>query len=631
MKNKIFKNTAYLLMLMGVMTVSSCNDKEDAPVICPEAPTMSVAIKGLANSSSGTDTLSVFQFNEKHLIYKTVFDKYDPAKIDLVKDATQALYCVSGLTIDAPEMIPEAEFRVTKVESPVGANTAPYFMSAYTTIEAEQKTCELTLTRGVARIDLDARDADMEISYITVENAPATSYIFAGQELKSDQPTTTYRYDFTTAPTGVENGLFMVFESAEDVNITIHGKSNGKEIAIPAVIPSVERNKVYKLRVFNKNSTVKASVSIADWEDGGIVNGSPDTTKGLLIDEANSVFPEGVVVDYATNTVYVTDKGVKEMKIAFTSELRVDLDTVYFEGKRVSVDSVETKYVRIDAEKPQNTMTGVVTKFDVNIEPQLKGRPEYEIKMYVKKMMMATSYDYVTIHVAPSSYQIPTVEIGGLTWMAFNATSPDIDDQIYLEDGKSVEDMYVSDWVRCTGGLFQFGRQYMYIPYQSYNPANDRGGQKQDIPWIHATHMPCPEGFHVPSLKEINSLFPNNTVIPSTYKAGNGETISVEIVRLPGDVVTPTNVNGVCRYVKFTSAETGNCLILPLGGYKGDKSTAASSNFGRDVVIWSNENPGCPGGYARAYRFMFNWGNSCTIQDFQWQMEAFAYVRAVKD
>ncbi|MDE5871200.1 MAG: hypothetical protein K2H22_04615, partial [Muribaculaceae bacterium] len=62
-----------------------------------------------------------------------------------------------------------------------------------------------------------------------------------------------------------------------------------------------------------------------------------------------------------------------------------------------------------------------------------------------------------------------------------------------------------------------------------------------------------------------------------------------------------------------------------------DKSTAASSNYGRDMVFWGNDNQGCPGGYARAMRFMFNWGNACNAELFQFQMEAFAAVRAVKN
>ncbi len=623
------------MALAGLL--AACSDKEDAPLVSPDGPEMSLSLslKGLSTTpaagAASMPALSVFQFDAAGLYSKSEFDKYDATSIGLIKGSTTALYCVSGIGVATEPKMNEADFLMSTVESAEGDNSAPLFLTGYAPVEESQMRCELTMRRGVARIDLDASDADMEITEITVDDAPAASYVFAGEAGKLVAATTVYKHTFDAAPTGLESGVFMLFESAGEVHVTVHGTANGATVAIPAVIPAVERGKVYTLRVYESNATIRAGFSVADWGEGGTISGQPDMTSGLFIDKANSVFPEGVTVDYQNNIIDVPGTGVKGMKIAFSTELRVDLDTVCYEGKRVVADSVASKYVRIAAQKAYNTPTGVVTAFDVDIDGQLKGRPAYEMKMYVRKTNMGTSYDYVTIRVAQSPFQIETVTIAGLTWMAFNCTTPELDDQIYVEEGLTVEDMYVKDWVKCVGGLFQFGRRYKYIPYQGYNPSNNLGGQTQDIPWVHETHMPCPEGFHVPSLAELRMLFPNETTIPGTYVAGNGETIKVELVRLPGDVVTPTNVNGVCRYLKFISQETGNCLILPLAGYKGDKSTAASSNFGRDGVYWSNENPNCPGGYARAYRFLFNWGDKCNMQEFQFQMEAFAYVRAVKD
>lgn len=74
---------------------------------------------------------------------------------------------------------------------------------------------------------------------------------------------------------------------------------------------------------------------------------------------------------------------------------------------------------------------------------------------------------------APSDKQIETVEIGGNVWMAFNARSRDLDDQIYPLDGATIEDMYRTSWINTVGGLFQSGRLYMYVPWQGYNPSNN--------------------------------------------------------------------------------------------------------------------------------------------------------------
>lgn len=633
MTNHILKTAAGVIALVGLMT--SCSDDNgviDVPT--PDAPKMSLAVKGLPASTAtdaGQPELNVYQFGADGLFSSSTLGSYDPSAINMIKGTTQTLYCVSGVAPEANKATSESDFARSVVATADGDNTAPLFLSAWAPLDVDQLRCELTMKRGVARIDLNATEADMDITHITVDDAPAASYIFVTDAAEpASTATTTYTYTFANAPTAVEKGIFMLFESAGEVHVTVHGTIGETPVSVPAVLGSVERNKVYTLRVYDKNATVKASFSVADWEDGGSVAGGLDTTSGIVLDPQTSVLPEGVTADFANNIVNVPGNGVRGLKLSVSSEVRVDLDSVAVVGARVEIDSVKSKYITVTPEKAYNSPTGVISTFNLDIDPQLKGRPEYEIKLYLKKTSMVTSYDYVSVRVAQSPYQIETVKMAGITWMAFNCTTPELDDQIYVDEGKTVEDMYVSDWVTCTGGLFQFGRQYKYVPYQAYNPSNNLGDQKQDIPWIHSTHMPCPEGFRVPTLEELQTIFPHNTPIPGTYTAGNGENIRVEVVRLPGDVKTPTNVNGVARYMKFTSEDTGNVLIFPLGGYKGDKSTAMSSNFGRDVVYWSNSNPSCPGGYARAYRFMFNWGDKCQMQDFQFQMEAFAYVRAVK-
>lgn len=634
MAYNILKNSSAVILLSSLFAVASCSSDVEAPALPDVADGMEVVIKGLPSRSeempASSPELSVFQFSAGRLLSSASFDSYNGEKISLVKGETTDIYFASGVSIDAPAGSSLADFLKSTVSSPSGAASAPLFFTASSPVTDDMGGLELTMKRGVARIDLDASAATVEIEEIVVRDAPAASYVFEGQEPREAE-TVSYSRSFATAPDGMTKNVFMLFESAEPVNVDVVAALDGVPVTIKAVLESVERNKVYTLRVYDSNVSLGASFSVSDWEDGGVLDGGLDGGRALLIDMDNSWFPEGVSVDYANNLVEVPGTGAEGMKLAFLSELRVDIDSVAFSGERVVVDSVAERQVRISVEKPVNSLAGVLSKFGVDVDSQMKGRPGYEFRIYVKKCSMAVAYDYVTVRVAPSPVQIETVRIAGYDWMAFNCTTPDLDDQIYVDEGLSVEDMYVKDWVKCVGGIFQFGRQYSYVPYQGYNPSNDLGGQTQDMPWIHYSHMPCPEGYHVPSLSEMRSLFPHGVTIPGTYTAGNGESITVELVRLPGDVETPTNVNGVCRYLKFISNETGNCLILPLAGWKGDKSTAASANFGRDGVYWSNNCENCAGGHAKAWRFMFNWGDSCEMQEFQFAMEAFAYVRAIKN
>ena len=125
-------------------------------------------------------------------------------------------------------------------------------------------------------------------------------------------------------------------------------------------------------------------------------------------------------------------------------------------------------------------------------------------------------------------------------------------------------------------------------------------------------------------------LFRSGQEIPSTYKAGNGETIIATLHVGEGKLSTPTGVTGTQHYVKFTSEETKRCLIIPLAGRKGDKTTSNNPGFGRRAVLWASERNGCPGGYAWAYWLPFEGAERTTIKKQQLQMEAFASVRCVK-
>ena len=140
-----------------------------------------------------------------------------------------------------------------------------------------------------------------------------------------------------------------------------------------------------------------------------------------------------------------------------------------------------------------------MSSFNVSVAAQGSGRLGYTVLVHLKNALLSGTYDYVEIRVAPSDKQIETVEIAGNVWMAFNARSRDLEDQIYPLDGATVEDMYHKSWINTVGGLFQFGRLYMYVPWQGYNPSNNLGNQTADAPWVNDTHMPCPEGYRIPT------------------------------------------------------------------------------------------------------------------------------------
>lgn len=643
MTNNIFKAKTGIFALIGMLGFAACSDKDEMPAAADanDASDFSLAIKGMpaapagAPATSRQEAISVFQFGPEGLFSKKILNSYDPEGINLVKGTTRALYCVSGLEIEADDEITETEFALTTISTEEGDNTAPLFLSSWTAIGSAQMNCELTMHRGVARIDLDARDADMDITEITVDDAPASTYVFAGENGKlADAPTTVYRYVYETAPTGVEKGIFMIFESDKEVHLTVHGTVDGNEITVHAVIETVERNKVYTMRVYDQNASVKASFNVADWIDGGPISSNTDTANRLSFDMDNSVFPEGVTIDYANNIIEVPSSGVSGMTIAFNTDLRVDIDSVYFYGERVEVDSIKEKHVNIEVAKAVNTPTGVLTKVNININEQLKARPGYEIKVDIKKMNMTLSHDNFTIRVAESPYQIQTVEMAGVTWMAFNALSDDLGEQVFPAEGLTVEETYQQHWASSIGNFFQYGRKKAYSPWTKNDP-NGNEDTPRDIPWSDPDCMPLPPGYHVATNAEWLKLLPSGTTIPSTYAASNGENIKVEIVELPGTLddspsAAANKAKLLKRYIRFESLDTGNVLILPVCALKGatmDEYPGGGRKMHAWASFWIAEDR-----YTWLFQIADNNGAPTASQARdRWNYNGFMPVRGVKD
>ena len=73
----------------------------------------------------------------------------------------------------------------------------------------------------------------------------------------------------------------------------------------------------------------------------------------------------------------------------------------------------------------------------------------------------------------------------------------------------------------------------------------------------------------------------------------------------------------------------GGTLIFPLAGWKGDKSTSQNPNFGLRAVMWTDDNTGMNGGWARTNSIIMN-GSTAGFSATSLQMEGFASLRCVK-
>lgn len=160
-------------------------------------------------------------------------------------------------------------------------------------------------------------------------------------------------------------------------------------------------------------------------EEGETIVGKPDTNQRLLLNASKSRIPEGVKVDYENNILEVPATGADDMTLAFVTDTRIDISSTEGAGSGTSVGNMS---VSEEAE-------GIVSSFNVSVAAQGSGRLGYTVLVHLKNALLSGTYDYVEIRVAPSDKQIETVEIAGNVWMAFNARSRDLEDQIYPLDG----------------------------------------------------------------------------------------------------------------------------------------------------------------------------------------------------
>lgn len=500
-------------------------------------------------------------------------------------------------------------------------NKAAFFLSGscqIPSISSNPTALTVPMYRSVAQIDLDtSRDEKIKVTRIDIQDAATTSSLFPTDVLSASTGKQTYNLNYEDSPITSTENILRIYESNTPVKITVYTYYQDIPKVINLFLPQVKRNFKYTIRLTGVGTTINGTLQVVPWGDGGNIETLPDLSEKISIDKTYSTLPDGVTIDSGNNLVSVSDKG-GNIILAFVSDIQVELESTEGAGNEIAVSSqgVESKDGK------------VISKFLVKVAEQGKGRLGYQAILHMKRKLQQYSYDQFVIDVSPSVNQIAEVTIGGVTWMGFNATTRNLEDQIYTLDGGTVEDMYKKSWANTIGGLFQWGRIYMYNPCLS--GSNNAGNQKQDIPWISDTHVPCPEEYRLPTKEEMRALFPPQQEFPGEYTY-NGEKVTVTLHSSEPESVTIGGVSGKARYLRLKS-ETGAVLCFPLSGQKGDKSGAVNPGLGQGFTIWTSENKGATGGWAWTGKFWPGNDKTSAVIDnnSQLQAEGYAYVRCLK-
>ncbi len=563
---KLYQHSFAGLVMAMCMCTTSCSEQPAGPeTFDDDKVVMSFSRAGVPAADGGQLETDVYVFRGETLV-KWLHSADAVASPIKIKDVGQGMvYVTSGLPLDIEEGVTSVADILASTTSCFALDDgAPLFYAGRAALGDDVYSAgklSVDLERSVARIDLvNAELGDLFVTEVVVENAPQSTFVFKGDSIL-ECPSVRLVHVFDEPFKGTCHGVTTVFESSHSVNIRIRGYYNNAEVDMTATLPSVQRNKVYTLNVVNAGTKVETSFNISDWKDGDSVSATPDPGDGIHIDPEYSFLPEGVTVDYDNNIVTVPAAGVSGLKLAFRADAKIEMQPDADLGSAVTV-----------TENPVETLgQGYVSSFNIDVEPVSKGSLGYNFTMNLSNALLTYSYDFVEVRVEASPYQVETVMIGGHEWMCFNATSANIEEQIYLlDDVETVEDMYNNHFVECVGNYFQFGRPNPYSPWTSNNP--NAVTKPFNGAWTNSVYFPLPAGYHIASFAEWEDLVPNNVTIPSEYTCRAGERIRVSLVTLPGTLETPVDEinsrNFKMRYVLFESLDTGNKLFIPHCGSK---------------------------------------------------------------
>lgn len=462
------------------------------------------------------------------------------------------------------------EIRTENHESPVRFYTGSMERT-------ESSSYSIPLSIGEARIDLDATSSDLlRIKNVRIENGAATTLLFPQGKLSGSASKVEQTQEFNPPVEGRKENIFRIYESDTTVIFNVKGEYDGIPVEFKASLPQVIRNTKYTLKVLKAGAQMTGFFSVDQWQQTDTINTGTHADEKLLIDTEHSVFPEGTEVSESRQSLSVPYTG-GEVILAFKAESMVDFESIIDELSNLQTDLIDTK--REDDK--------ILTRYRIRVAGQGENTLPYTTILNVKSVLRQHSTSIVSLIVGAPPLYIREVTLGGVTWMAFNARSRNPEDQIYPMKGYDVENMYNHEWLNTLGGMFQYGRNYLYVPWES--GVNNQGNQIGNIPWTEAEKTPCPQGYRIPAGNELFKLFGNGiSKVPGSWDY-NGETITASEVTATDNQININGVIGVAKYLKLAGSR-GGCMYIPYGGFKSVISPSLKDPiFKRGFRLWCSE------------------------------------------
>ncbi|HJC26657.1 MAG TPA: hypothetical protein H9760_03355 [Candidatus Alistipes stercoravium] len=246
------------------------------------------------------------------------------------------LYVVAGPDALLPEVapgFPEAEWLDLTAASATGL-AEPFATGRLDLGELEPGTAEvpLTLTRGVARLDLHLRVAGTAtVERITLRGVAGEGYLFPSEAPRT--PADASRSDAVCVgdaalTTDTPAIAYLYEQTGADLGVSVEAVIDGVRHTLEGVLPrDIGRNRIYSLTLRKGIVDTEARLTVEAWGDGGESALQPDLETRLTVDAERSELPSGVRIEVG-GTGLVLPHAEREVLLAVRSDVQLELEPV---------------------------------------------------------------------------------------------------------------------------------------------------------------------------------------------------------------------------------------------------------------------------------------------------------------
>ena len=242
----------------------------------------------------------------------------------------------------------------------------------------------LTLTRGVARLDLHLRVAGQTtVERITLRGVAGEGYLFPSEAPRT--PADASRVDAVCVEdaaltTDTPAIAYLYEQEGADLEVSVEAVIDGVRRTLEGALPRhIERNRIYSVTLRKGIVDTEVRLTVEAWGDGGESTLQPDLVSRLTIDAERSVLPSDVRIE-AGDTGLVLPHAEREVVLAVRSDMELELEPV------------SAPLLEIEAEPVVAGDFGSVNRFRIRKSLYTPDMASGEVVLRFRRKGLATTY-----------------------------------------------------------------------------------------------------------------------------------------------------------------------------------------------------------------------------------------------